>query len=121
MPGETEKTMQDTIDFAKSLPLDLAKISILIPLPATPIFEEWEKKGYIRTKDWDKFSFYTPPIEVYNHPNLSWKQIMEYYDKFYREFYFRPRFILKRIIDSIKNKVILDDIRVFLGTKWFQK
>ena len=36
LPGETEETMQQTIDLAKRLPLDLVKMSILIPLPATP-------------------------------------------------------------------------------------
>jgi anaerobic magnesium-protoporphyrin IX monomethyl ester cyclase len=119
LPGETEKSMQDTIDFAKKLPLDLAKLSILIPLPATPIFEEWSRKGYIKTTDWDKFSFYIAPTKIYDHPQLSWKKIMKYYNKFYREFYFRPTFILKRIIFSIRNGTLLDDIKVFLGTKWF--
>lgn len=119
LPGETEETMRDTIEFAKRLPLDLAKMSILIPLPATPIFEEWDKKGIIKTKDWDKFNFHTAPVEIYDHPNLSWEKITEYYDKFYREFYFRPNFIVKRIKNSFKNGMILDDIKVFLGTKWF--
>jgi radical SAM superfamily enzyme YgiQ (UPF0313 family) len=118
LPGETEETMQDTIDFAKSLNLDLAKISILIPLPATPIFEEWKKKGCIKTEDWDKFSFYTAPVEIYDHPNLSWSKIIKYYNKFYKGFYFRPRFMIKRIMNSIKKGVILDDIKIFLGTRW---
>jgi len=119
LPGETEETIQDTIEFAKRLPLDLAKMSILIPLPATPIFEEWDKRGYIKTKDWDKFSFHTAPVDIYDHPNLSWKTIMGYYNKFYHEFYFRPSFICKRTKNSIKNRTILDDIKIFLGTKWF--
>ena len=33
LPGETEKTMQDTINFAKRLKLDVAKFNITIPLP----------------------------------------------------------------------------------------
>ena len=118
LPGETEETMQDTINFAKSLNLDLAKISILIPLPATPIFEEWKKKGYIKTENWDKFSFYTAPIEIYDHPNLSWSKIIKYYNKFYKKFYFRPGFMIKRIISSIRKGVIIDDIKIFLGTRW---
>lgn len=121
LPGETEETMRDTIEFAKKLPLDLAKMSIMIPLPATPIFEEWEKKGYLKTKEWDKFSFYTPPVEIYDHPNLSWEKITEYYNRFYYEFYFRPRFILKRLISSFKNATVIDDIKIFFGTQWFKK
>jgi len=120
LPGETKETMRDTIEFAKKLPLDLAKMSILIPLPATPIFEEWDKKGYIKTKDWEKFSFHSAPVEIYDHPNLPWDTIIEYYNKFYHEFYFRPGFILKRIGNSLKNGMILNDIKIFLGTKWFR-
>ena len=120
LPGETEKSMQDTIEFAKQLPLDLAKVSILIPLPATPIYEEWDKRGILKTKDWNKFCFYSSPAAVYDHPDLSWEKIMKYYDKFYHEFYFRPSFLFKRLKQSAKNKTILDDIKVCLGTKWFQ-
>lgn len=118
LPNETEQTMRDTINFAKSLPLDLAKISILIPLPSTPIFEEWQKKGYIKTKDWDKFCFYTAPKEVYDHPNLSWDLIQDYYDKFYREFYFRPSFIIKRFLSSIRRGTLIDDMKILVGTRW---
>lgn len=119
LPGETEATMNDTIQFAKKLPIDLAKMSILIPLPATPIFEEWDAKGIIKTKDWERFSFHTAPRDLYDHPNLPWETITKYHDRFYREFYFRPGVIAKRILYSIRNGMILDDLKVFLGTKWF--
>lgn len=118
LPGETKESMQDTINLAKELPLDLAKMSILIPLPATPIFEEWDKKGYIKTKQWDKFSFYIAPTEIYNHPVLSWEEILKYYNKFYHQFYFRPSFVWRRLRNSIKNGMLKEDIKTFLGTRW---
>ncbi len=118
LPGETEKTMQDTINFAKSLNLDMAKVGITIPLPATEMFYELDKLGRIRTLDWEKFKFYSPPSTIYEHQNLSWSTIERYYVKFYREVYLNPQFIAKRVKSSIKNKTFIDDIKMFLQMKW---
>src|SRR4030042_2821637 len=40
---DTEETMQDTIDFAKSLPLDLAKASIMMPFPGSPLYVKYKE------------------------------------------------------------------------------
>lgn len=118
LPGETEDTMQNTINFAKSLDLDLAKISITIPLPATEIFSDLDKKGLIKTHDWEKFKFYSTPSTIYDHQNLSWPTIEKYYSKFYREIYLTPKFIIKRIKKSFIHKTFLDDIKMFFQMKW---
>lgn len=118
LPGETEETMQDTIDFAKSLKLDLAKISITIPLPATEMFNELESKNLIKTHEWENFKFYSAPSMIYDHPNLSWETIEHYYKKFYRTVYLNPRFILKRIVLSFRNKTIMEDIKMALSMKF---
>jgi len=118
LPGESEETMQETINFAKSLDLDLAKISITIPLPATEIFNDLDKKGLIKTHDWEKFKFYSTPSTIYDHQNLSWPTIEKYYSKFYREIYLNPKFILKRIKKSVVNNTIMDDIKMFIQMKW---
>ncbi len=121
LPGETEETINKTIDFSKKLKLDMAKMSILIPLPGTPIYQIWKQQNLIISNDWGKFSYYTCPSLLYNHPTLSWPKIMKGYEKFYSEFYLRPSFILKRILRSMKYFSILDDITVFLGTRWGYK
>jgi len=97
LPGETEKTMQETIELAKSLELDLAKINITIPLPATEMFNKMNEKKLIKTLDWEKFKFYSTPKSVYEHENLSWDTIEKYYHKFYRSVYLNPRFLLKKL------------------------
>lgn len=118
LPDETEETMQQTIDFAKSLNLDLAKISITIPLPATELFNELSENNQIKTYDWEMFKFYTMPSTIYNHKNLSWKTINKYYNKFYRAVYLNPRFIFRKLKSSIKNKTILEDIKTALSINW---
>ncbi|MFH1541428.1 MAG: radical SAM protein [Elusimicrobiota bacterium] len=118
LPGETEKTMQETINFAKELELDIAKVSITIPLPSTPYFEQLSMMGKIKEKEWSKYNFYFPARGLYDHPTLDWDIVDIYYKKFYREFYFRPRFILKRFFRSLISGQLINDIKSFIQVKW---
>jgi radical SAM superfamily enzyme YgiQ (UPF0313 family) len=115
LPGETKETMKQTIDFAKKLDPDYAKVTILVPYPSTPIYFEMKKKGLIKTKDWSKYNFHTAS-KVYNHETLDWNTLEKYYNKFYREFYFRPIYIIKRVSKGILNGRIFFDIYYFLKT-----
>lgn len=115
MPGETKDTMQDTINFTREIEPDIPKVGILMPLPGTPLYEEWNEQGYIKSKDWSKYVFHAP-VHVYDHPNLDWKTIYEYYNKFYRELYLNPKFITKRFVRDIRNGELLYDAWYFLKT-----
>ncbi|MDH4137305.1 MAG: radical SAM protein, partial [Anaerolineae bacterium] len=46
LPGETEETIQQTINFSKKLPLDLALFHIAAPYPGTPFFSEVLENGW---------------------------------------------------------------------------
>jgi len=120
LPGETEKTMQETIDFAKELKLDMAKIAITIPLPATEYYEQLKKQGRIKETKWSKYNLYFPARELFDHPTVDWDVVEAYNRKFYRTFYFDPRFILKRLIKGIRYGHILTDISSFLQIKWWE-
>jgi|SRR3989344_1334869 len=118
LPGETEKTMRDTINFAKKLNLDIAKFVITIPYPGTELYNDLNKKGLIKKKDWSKYFMHSSDSRIFEHPNLKWETIEKYYKKSFREYYLRPAYIYKRLIRSIKKKEVLKDIRAFLKTKW---
>ncbi len=118
LPGDTEKTMRQTIDFAKELDLDMAKAAITVPLPATPYFEELSSQGRIKSRDWTRYNLYFPARTLYDHPALDWDTVDRYYRAFYREFYFRPGFIWRRLLASLRGGQLLDDIRAFFQVKW---
>ncbi|MFA6433251.1 MAG: radical SAM protein [Elusimicrobiales bacterium] len=118
LPGDTEKTMQETIEFARELDLDMAKAAITIPLPSTPYFEELDRAGRIKKKEWSKYNLYFPARDLYTHPNLDWAVVEKYQRKFYRGFYFRPGFIFKRFLSSLRGGRLLNDLRSFLQIKW---
>ena len=118
LPGETEYTMQQTIDFAKELAPDYAKTSILLPLPGTPLYESFEHNGYIKSKDWSLYNQHDPS-GVYEHPNLDWGTIQHHYDLFYRRFYLRPSFIWNRIRKDAFTSNLYRDLVYFAQTRWW--
>ena len=92
LPGETEETLQETIDYACSLPIDLVKYNLAIPLPGTRLHEMW--KDRIKVAHWSQYNFHSPARELYDHPNLDWDTLEAYLRKGYRRFYLRPGYLL---------------------------
>lgn len=98
LPGETEETMQQTIDFAKSLDLDVAVFHITTPLPGTELYEGAIERGELsRDVDWDKYLMFSAEDLPYVPAGLTRDVMREYHRKAYREFYLRPKFILRQI------------------------
>jgi radical SAM superfamily enzyme YgiQ (UPF0313 family) len=92
--SETEDDLKATCDFIRKINADLVRVNILIPLPGSQVFKEWDKKGYIKSKDW---SLYNPGQDlstVYDHPTLDWDTIHKYMRKYYIAAYFGFRRIL---------------------------
>lgn len=115
LPGETKESMQKTIDLMKEIKPTLPKVSILLPLPGTQLFEEWDRKGLILTKNWEDYSFHSKK-RIYKHPNLTDDEIYFYYKKFWKELLLSPEFLLRRLIRDIKEKELFWDIYYFIKT-----
>lgn len=96
LPGETVETMEKTIDFAIELNPTYAKVTTLLPFPSTPLFEQLEADGRIKSRDWNLYNFHCTR-DVWEHPNLTWDQLRHYYNRFYRRFYLRPAYIAGRL------------------------
>jgi radical SAM superfamily enzyme YgiQ (UPF0313 family) len=97
--GDNKKTMEDTINFAKSLDLDRVSISLTTPYPGTRLFEEIKKNGkfLFNFKNWEDYHHTSGRI-MFTHPDAAQPKVVEHmYQKYYREFYFRPEYIIKQI------------------------
>jgi len=112
LPYDTEETMQQTIDFAKSLPLDLVQFTITVPYPGTELYTMVEKQGKFLVDDWSAFGSYSGTA-YYEMGSLNKELVERMYKKAYKEVYFRPGYALKRII---KNPALL-----FSGLGYFSK
>jgi len=108
LPGETYKDSLQTIRFSKSLPLDMAQFSILVPYPGSSLFTELSEKNRLDTgikKDgsvdisvWERYSSYisfTKNNPIWVTPGLSYLEIKGLQKKAQREFYLRPSQIIK--------------------------
>lgn len=59
MPGETEKQVLETIEFARELNADENAFSILVPYPDSPLWAFAKEKGYVDDyMDFSKFLYY---------------------------------------------------------------
>jgi anaerobic magnesium-protoporphyrin IX monomethyl ester cyclase len=89
LPGETVETIRDTIDFAKSLPLELALFHIAAPYPGTPFFFEVIKNGWFREGTrWEEVDMDKGTVLQYD--NLSAEDLMYWQKRAFREWAFRP-------------------------------
>ena len=88
LPGETKETIQQTIDFSKRLPLDLALFHIAAPYPGTPFYYEAVEKGWFKADRWEEIDMDCSTVLEY--PHLSAKQLEHHAGRAFREWALRP-------------------------------
>jgi len=88
LPGETEETIQQTINFSKKLPLDLALFHIAAPYPGTPFFFEVLENGWFRPGiRWEEVDM--DRSTVLDYPGLSAEQLEQAAQRAFREWAMR--------------------------------
>ena len=111
LPGETEQTIRETIDFAKKLPLDIALFHIAAPYPGTPFFFEVVKEGWFRKGTrWEQVDM--DKETVLDYPQLPAERLMYWQRRAFREWAFRPKpfftYMKMLLSDSSTFKIALD-------------
>jgi radical SAM superfamily enzyme YgiQ (UPF0313 family) len=89
LPGETEETIRQTIDFAKKLPLDIALFHVAAPYPGTPFFFEVVREGWFRPGTrWEQVDM--DKGTVLDYPDLSAERLLYWQKRAFREWALRP-------------------------------
>jgi len=89
LPGETEGTIRETIEFAKKLPLDIALFHVAAPYPGTPFFFEVVKNGWFRPGTrWEQVDM--DKGTVLDYPGLSAERLLYWQKRAFREWALRP-------------------------------
>ncbi len=117
LPGDTEETMEESIRFARSLPLTYAKASMTLPFPSSALYRQIESEGRILSRDWTRYNFHSTG-DVWEHDNLDWETIGHYYARFHRKFYFRPGYIWRRFWRDLRMGQLMDDVKAVLANDW---
>jgi radical SAM superfamily enzyme YgiQ (UPF0313 family) len=89
LPGETETTIQETIAYAKELPLDIALFHIAAPYPGTPFFYEVVENDWFRPgTNWEEVDM--DQSTVLDYADLPAERLEYWQKRATREWSFRP-------------------------------
>ncbi|MFZ5366473.1 MAG: B12-binding domain-containing radical SAM protein [Patescibacteria group bacterium] len=97
LPGETEQTLRETIEFAKSLPLEAANFTIATPYPGTDLWFQAKKEGFLKNVSYDKLLVNLPEKLYFVPEGLNARLLKDYERVAYKEFYRNPKFILRQL------------------------
>lgn len=95
IPGETENTILKTINFAKELECDVASFSLAMPHFGTRMGKQAEEEKLVKGRIDRYDDALIPVIETKELPR---ERLLNLRTRAYREFYFRPSFVLKKIL-----------------------
>ncbi len=101
-PGETEETMEESIQYAIRLEPDLVQFNITTPFPGTEMFRWADEKGYLLTRNWTDYDLSKTVLKL---PSLAPETVEKYYHMAHRRFFLRPKFIYRYLarIHSIED------------------
>ena len=114
--GETEQTMQATIDLAKDLNPTYVMFTKAVPLPDTPLMTQSVFKGLVYPEYWRK---YTLGVKQAAMPNLV-PNAEKWVGHAYRSFYLRPSVIMKRLLSIRTYHDIKRHVDAFIGIVGFK-
>jgi radical SAM superfamily enzyme YgiQ (UPF0313 family) len=109
---DTPQTIQDTINFAASLPLTDVTATINTPIPGTESYEKAKQYGTYDESDWTSLNYWTP---VFVPKGLSRDFMLQKQAELYRRFYFRFEVIARQLLKirsfnmllmSVKNAIL---------------
>lgn len=88
--GETPETIEETIRFAISLPLDEMRMSFFTPLPGTDAIKEASSYGTFDPDAWEEMNLFAP---VFIPKGMTRDHLIRKQKEALRRFYFRPRIV----------------------------
>lgn len=112
LPGENWQTIDKNIKLAKELPLDLVNFAVGAPYPGTEFFRLADEKGWLTTKDWEKYDQNYSAIVDY--PDFSKEDVVKAMKKCYKAWYLRPSSVWK-LIKGVRS---FNDVKVLASTAW---
>ncbi|HMR62988.1 MAG TPA: radical SAM protein [Anaerolineae bacterium] len=93
LPGETEETMDRTIQFACEVDPLIANFSMMTPYPGTKVYEIAKRQGRLLLDDWEDYVFFDGRAR-YELGDMTAELIERKWKEAYRRFYLRPHRIM---------------------------
>jgi hopanoid biosynthesis associated radical SAM protein HpnJ len=115
LPGETRETLRNTIDFAKRLDVETIQVSIAHAYPGTEFYDYAKQNALVNVSMSDDQGHQLPNV-IY--PGiLDEGEMVEWVERFYGEYYFRPkaawRIARKAIFNGKERKRLYKEAKEF--------
>ena len=110
-PGETEETIEETLQYAMDLDPDIAIFNITTPYPGTQLYAWAEQERTLLTKDWWEYELGSTIVDL---PTINRSAIRAMYDKAFRAFYNRPVMYWRRLARIRSLSLLRDTLEAFL-------
>ncbi len=89
LPTDTAASMRDTARYARNVPSTFAKFNVFMPLPSTPDWDEFERRGLLATDAAALLNFHRIGAG-WRHPSLTPRQIRTAHRLAFLGFYAHP-------------------------------
>ena len=89
---ETWETMEETLDFAIELDVDIFQPTISTPYPGTQLYKEAVERGMLKSTNWYEYGQGTVLV---SQPQIADEDIYRFERYAFRRFYLRPRAIYR--------------------------
>lgn len=109
-PGETKETMAKTLAYAVRVGPNIAQFNITTPYPGSDMFRWAKENKYLNTEDWQKYDLAHMVMDL---PTVPSRRVEEFYRYAYKKFYFRPGYLLFRLVNSLRPSELRMNIRTF--------
>jgi len=98
LPGETELTALETINFSLKLGLTTVQFSGAVPFPGTDFYHTCKSKGWLIAKSWSDWLSDGEQSGVVEYPGMNREMINYFVDLGLKKFYFRPGYMAKFVL-----------------------
>ncbi len=120
LPGETPETVRKTIDFAKRMDTETIQVSIAAPYPGTELYSYLQTNKLISI-DGAMSDESGHQLPNFSYPGLTQADLVEWVERFYAEYFFRPRaawrIVRKAIFDGHERKRLYKEAREYMALR----
>jgi len=107
LPGETQETIRETIEFVKRINPHTIQVSLPAPLPGTYLYDQAKREGWLRDEAGEMVADQGFQVTSLEYPHLSHQEIFEMQERLYRAFFFRPSKIAEICWEMLKSPMVM--------------
>jgi radical SAM superfamily enzyme YgiQ (UPF0313 family) len=114
LPGDTKKTVEETLKFALALGTDSAQFSIATPYPGTEFYRMAKENGWLIEQDWSRYDGNN--CAVISYPGLTARDLENFLRYAQRRWIIHMMTKPRKVIDTLRGAHETEGLRGTLGT-----